>query len=290
MLSNYFKIFSRTLKKQRIYSFVNILGLAVGITCFFTLSLFVLDELSFDKFNKNADNIYRLYIDQFINNTDGCSSKTAGILGPTLLQNFPEVTNYTRIGYYGNYLLRYEDKEFREGRIYAVDSSFFDVFTLPFLEGNPKTALTKPNSLVITKSAAKRYFGNENPVGKILRKSKTYKPDYLSSETDGGQKFYNDEYEDFLITGLMKDFPKNSHFSCDFLSSMSTYKVNEFWLDGWYSTYIVLKPGTNTIEFETKLWLKQQLRKIGFRYIKEYQLSYALLPWQKHVVFVATKV
>ena len=149
-----------------------------------------------------------------------------------LAQNFPEVQTYTRIGYFGPRTFLYKDNEYRTGSIYAVDSTFFDVFTLTFLEGNPETALNNPNTLVLTETAAKKVFGNQNPIGQTLR-------------TDSGK--------DFLVTGLIKDFPKNSHFSCQILESMSSHNVNHNWLDIWYSTYIVLKKGTDEVAFQKKL-------------------------------------
>ena len=248
MLKNYFRIAVRNLRKDKVFSFINIAGLAVGIACFLTLSLFIMDELSYDSFNKDADQIYRVIVKQNINGIENTNSKTPGPLGPTLLNQLPETINYTRIGYFGQYRLRYKDKVFNEGNIYTVDSSFFDVFNLSFIEGNPKTALIRPNTMVLTETTAKKYFGNENPVGKTLIVERSFKADYLNQE-----KNYVDRNENFLITGLIKDFPQNSSFRCNFLSSISTYDINKYWLDLWYSTYIVLKKGTNPKEYEKKL-------------------------------------
>ncbi len=248
MFLNYLHVAFRNIKKDKISSVINIAGLAVGITCFLTLSLFILDELSFDRFYKNSDRIYRVYIEQLISGKENNNSKTPGLLGPELARQFPEVQNFTRIGYFGQYLFRYKDKVFSQGNIYGVDSSFFDVFSLQFIQGNPKTALTKFNTLVLTETAAKKYFGDENPIGKTLIVEKSYKADYLNQVEN-----YHDKSENFLITGLIKDFPTNSHFSTEFLTSMSTYEINRYWLDLWYSTYIVLREGTNPGDFEQKL-------------------------------------
>ena len=236
------------MKRDKIFSFINIAGLAIGIVCFLTLALFILDELSYDNYNKNADQIYRVIVKQNINGIESINSKTPGPLGPTLLEQLPETVSYTRIGYYGQYRLRYKDKVFNEGNIYAVDSSVFNVFTLSFIEGDPRTALVNPNTMVITETAAKKYFGNANPLGKTLTVERSFKADYLNQD-----KGYVDRNENFLITGLIKDFPRNSSFRCNFLSSISTYKINKYWLDLWYSTYIVLKKGTNAGEYEKKL-------------------------------------
>jgi len=234
MLKNYLKIALRNILRFKTYSLINIIGLAVGVACFITLFLFITDELGYDAYNKDADRIYRVYVKMSINGKESLNAKTSAPLGAALAHDFPEVINFTRIGFFGNHVFRYQDKEFREWRIYTADSTFFEIFSLNFLAGNPKTALDQPNSIVITKSASQRYFGDENPVGKTL------------NEAGVGS---------FIITGLVKDFPKNSHFSCDFLLSMSTYKEtrNQKWLSLGYSTYIKLKKGTDPAVFEKKL-------------------------------------
>ncbi len=260
MLKNYFKIAFRNLIRKKVFSFINIFGLAIGMACTILILLWVQNELSYDKFNKNFDQIYRIVVNQNINGIENTNSKTPGLLGPTLLNQLPETVSYTRIGYFGQYRLRYKDNVFNEGNIYAVDSSFFNVFTLSFIDGNPKTALTRPNTMVVTETAAKKYFGNENPVGKTLIVEKSFKADYLNDYPNQDKK-YIDRSESFLITGLIKDFPKNSSFRCNFLSSISTNNINKYWLDLWYSTYIVLKKGTDPKKYEKKL------EKIVYTYV-----------------------
>ena len=234
MLANYFKIILRNLFRQRIFSFINIIGLAVGITCFIMLTLFVLDEFGFDKFNENADRIYRVCISSDINGNASNTSKTAAPMGETLKNEFPEVANYARIGYFGQYDLRYKDKIFREGDIYTADSTYFEIFTLPFVYGNSQTALVKPNSIVISEDAANKYFGNDNPLGK---------------------QFIVNDTTTFNITGVMKNFPKKSHFSCNFLLSSSTYPQTQSqnWLNSQYTTYVLFKQKINPEAFEEKL-------------------------------------
>lgn len=248
MLKNYLLVAYRNLVRNKTFTIINIAGLAVGIACFIALSLFILNEFSYDRFYKNSDRIFRIYKKSNINNFEENSSKTPGKLGPTLFNDFPEVQAYTRIGYYGAYNFRCGDRTFTEWSIYAVDSSFFSVFSLSFIEGNPQTALTSPNSIVITESEAKKYFGNENPVGKTLTVNKAYTAEYLTRNGN-----YRDSCKQFLITGEIKDFPKNSSFRCNMLTSLSTYPVNQSWLSGEYSTYVMLKRGTNPAMFEKKL-------------------------------------
>lgn len=234
MLSNYLKIFARTLSRQKVYSFINIAGLAIGITCFIILSLFVLDEFGYDKSYKNGDQIYRVVVYSRFKGQESRNSKNAAPLGATLKNDFPEVITYARIGYFGQHNIRFNDKAFRENDIYTADSTYFDIFSLPFVYGDRKNALKNPNSIVISETASKKYFGNENPVGKT---------------------FAVDDGDSYLITGVMKDFPKKAHFSCNFLLSMSTYpETNEQnWLGLEYTTYLMLKKGTDPKEFNSKM-------------------------------------
>ncbi len=234
MLLNYFRITYRNLLTNKGVSAINIIGLSLGIACSIVLFLFILDELNFDTYNKKASQTYRLYVHSSINNEESNNSKTAPPAGPALVQMLPEVLTQTRIGYFGGHDLRYKDKIFKENRIYTVDSTYFDVFTLPFIHGNPSIALKNPNSIVLTETMASKYFGLENPTGK---------------------SFLVDGTNSYQITGVMKDFPDKSHFRCDFLLSMSTYpKVNQQdWLQGDYSTYIVLKDGADPTRVERKM-------------------------------------
>ncbi|HSR18584.1 MAG TPA: ABC transporter permease [Ignavibacteriaceae bacterium] len=234
MFRNYLKIAIRNLKKSKGNSLINILGLAVGIASCVIILLYIRNELGYDKFYKNADSIYRVYIKSSINGNESCNCKTAAPLGNTLVHNFPEVITFTRIGFFGNHALKYNDKLYRERHLYTADSNFFDVFSLPLINGNPKTVLSQPNCIVMTQSAAQKYFGNENPVGKFLSA---------------------DSQSSYMVTGVMKDFPVNSSFRFDILLSMSTYPAteNDRWLDMSYTTYIVLKKGTDPVFFQKKL-------------------------------------
>lgn len=234
MIRNYFLIAVRNIIRDKVFSAINIAGLAIGITCFLALFLFVQDELTFDRFESaiDPDQVHRVYVKIVVNGTEEVNSKTAQIIGPLLQQNYPEVKSYTRIGYFGARAFKYNDKLFRSGSIYAVDSTFFKIFALQFIEGDPESALAEPNSIVLTETAAQRIFGNESPVGKLL-------------PTESGQNF--------KVTALVKDFSRKSHFRCDYLESLSTYKVNETWSDNWFTTYLVLQPGTDVAEFDKKL-------------------------------------
>jgi len=234
MIKNYLKIAYRNIQKNKVYSAINIIGLAVGIACCIAILLYVRNELSFDKFNTNAAQIYRIGVLGRIGNTEFKNPKSPAPMGQALLRDFPDVLSYTRIRSTGFPVLRYKEKAFSEERFFEVDSTFFNVFTVKFLEGDPKTALTQPFHVVITESMAKKYFGNENPMGKILNA---------------------DHRVDWIVSGLIQDVPAISHFHYDFLGSLTSNadSRNTFWLSGNYYTYILLRKGTNPAIFQTKL-------------------------------------
>ncbi len=264
MFRNYIKIAFRNLRKNKGYSFINITGLAVGITCCIAIVLYVRNELSYDKFNKNYDQIYRIHLSGKVNGNELDMAISSSPLGAAIMHDLPEVAAYTRIRNFGPPVLRYKNKTFSEERFFDVDSTFFNVFTAEFIEGKPQNALTQPNSVVITESMAEKYFGNEQPVGKILNA---------------------DHSRDWIVTGVIKDFPQNSHFHFDFLGSLTTYEDsrNPFWLSNSYYTYIVLKKGTNPEEFQKKLdkdlrqYIEPQLEKVAgltFEQLKKSGSSY----------------
>ncbi len=234
MLKNYFRIAIRNMKKFKTFSLINITGLSVGIASCILIFLYIQNELSYDKFYKRADQIYRVELHAVINNAKFNAAVTSAPLGEELYRDYPEVIDYTRIRNFGYPVVRYKDKVFSEKKFFFADSTFFSVFSLPFIEGNPKTALSKPNSVVITESTAKKYFGSANPMGKILN---------------------TDNKKDYLITGVVKDVPANSHFHFDFMGSISTYLTqnDQNWIANNYYTYIVLRKGTNVKAFDKKL-------------------------------------
>ncbi len=236
MFKNYLKIALRNLIKNKVYSLVNILGLVIGLTCGIIIIVYVLYELSYDRFHKNAENIYRL----------GRETSTAERIireplssAPTamaLMQDFPEVANVVRFGNRGKMIVKHSDKQFYEKNIYYVDSSVFDIFTFPMISGDPKTALVKPYSVVITENIATKYFGDEDPIGKVLR--------------------FNNK-NDYLVTGIMKNVPENSHHKIDMLCSIETLYAQEVpdlnnWLAFDYFTYVLLKDKTDYNKLEQK--------------------------------------
>jgi putative ABC transport system permease protein len=234
MIKNYLRVALRNLRNYKAYSLINIIGLAVGIACCIAIMLFVRDELNYDRFNEFADRIYRPRQLALINGHDVNTALSPVAMGPAVYRDLPGVVAYTRLIKSGSTVVRYEDKTFSEERFFGADSTVFDIFTFPFVAGNPKTALTQPNTVVITESIAHKYFGNENPIGKILNTGKK---------------------DNFVVTGVIKDIPQNSHLHPDFMASLTTLpdSRNPTWLSNNYYTYFLLREGVNLVEFQKKL-------------------------------------
>ena len=196
MLKNYLKIALRNLKRHKGYSFINIAGLAIGMACCILILLWVQDELSYDRFHENGKDIYRImsYGTRYmIEGIDG----TPAPLAPAVKEEVPGIVNYARFSDIPKLVFKYGDKVFYETRGLIADPSIFEIFTFPFAQGDPKTALSEPLDIVITETMAKKYFGNENPVGKTM-------------EIEGRLA---------AVTGVIQDIPHNSHIQFDFLSS-----------------------------------------------------------------------
>ncbi len=168
MWLSYIKIAFRSLIKQRLYAFINIAGLAIGVTTCVLILMYVRYEHSYDEFNPLAEQIYRLDLQGKMGDNEFTMGLSCAPAGPTMLDDYPEVINYTRIRHTGFPVLRYEDKVFSEEQWWQADSNVFEVFEIPFVLGDPTTALTQPFSVVITERMAQKYFGNEDPIGKIF--------------------------------------------------------------------------------------------------------------------------
>jgi len=236
MLKNYFKTAWRNIRKNKLFSFINILGLSIGIAVCFIIMLYVQDELSYDKFNKNAERIARVIFQANINGGKINESVVMPPVAQTMKKDFPEVEDATRIKAYGTAKITYKDKTFKNDRLAFVDPNFFGIFTLPMIAGDAKTALMQPHSVVITKATAIKYFGNENAVGKTLGVS-------IDNKTQA-----------YSVTGIIEDIPSNSHFHFDMFGSMTGWEgaTSNTWLGSSYYTYLLLKPGTDHKKMEAK--------------------------------------
>jgi len=233
MFKNYFKIVFRNIKRHKVYSFINISGLAIGMACCFLIGLFIFDELSFDRHHKNADRIYRVGVDRRPKKQR--TSWTAPPMAQAMKSDFAEIEEITRLCLWErNTLVLYEDKQFLEKRIIGADSTVFKVFTIPLIQGNPGTALTRPNTIIITQETAQRYFGDENPVGKSI-----------------GIDRKNNLFE---ITGVIENCPRKSHLQYDMIFSMSTLDMtgSEGWMNHTFVTYLLLQKDYTPAMLEAK--------------------------------------
>jgi putative ABC transport system permease protein len=237
MLRNFLKIAVRNLLRYKFFSFINIFGLSIGIACCTVIFLFVEDELSYDRQHENADRIYRVVKD-FVND-DGSSlpdATTPPALAPALQREIPEIQNVVRLfpGWGAKYYVKYGEKKFLEENVVRADSSIFDVFTLPFVQGNSRTAFSQLKSVVINESTAKKYFGNDNPIGKSIEL---------------------DPMGPHAVTAVIKDLPRTSHFKFDFLVLTRTLRGNIDADWGFYNfyTYIKLKPKVSIATVEPKI-------------------------------------
>jgi putative ABC transport system permease protein len=236
MFKNYFKIAWRNLWKNKIYSAINIVGLAVGMAACTVIMLFVLYEKSFDNFQ--TKNIYRL---NEVQKSEGASQKVALSMfpmGPTMQKEFPEIKNFTRINWAEKLQMVNGDKRIFLPVTYLVDSTFLQLFNFKLLEGNKETVLQKPNSIILTQSSAEKLFGKKNPVGKTIMN-------------------YGDDTTSFIVTGVLENVPQNSQLQFDALFSFSTiYSRNpdlmNNWGGNWLDTYFELAPHTNVAALEKK--------------------------------------
>jgi putative ABC transport system permease protein len=229
MLRNIFKIAIRNLLKDRFYSFLNIIGLSIGIAASFLILLYIVDELSYDEFHKDSDRIYRVSVmGKFGENEVARMAVSCAPLADGLLKHIPEVETVTRIAS-GVIIFNHNEEIFKEVNMFYADSTFFDIFNFQLVEGDKKTALKDPYSLVLTEETALRYFGQEA----------------LSNGAVLGQLVKSGE-DTYKVTGIIENIPYNSHFSFDLLVSMSTYEdaLSQIWLNMRYYTYVKLNDGT----------------------------------------------
>ena len=266
MVKNWLKVAFRNLVRYKGYSFINLFGLAVGMTCAVLILLYVRDELSFDRYAPKAGSIYRLALEaQTANRGLVRTARTPPPWAPAMARDFPEVLNFVRFKTpLVSWLVGSEEREkrFHEKGFYFADPSVFEVFGLRLLRGDPATALKEPNSLVLTETAAARYFGPDDPLGKVLRIDNTY---------------------DFRVTGVVQDVPRRSHIGFDILASFESLNVLPIYGGGQYSTfernglnpdvytYLLLKDGYPPAELEKKLpgffqtYLGRQLAQANVR-------------------------
>lgn len=241
MLKNYFKIAWRNIRKNKLYSVINIIGLTTGFVSCLLIGLFVWNELTYDNFHKNGDRIAKVYMEYQFSGTLNKTDVTGTKVGPQFQRTFPQVETYVRTMKY-THSISNGMKSFEENRVLYADADFFKLFSFPLLMGNSETALDAPRKMVLTPKAAEKYFGTENPIGKTLR-------------LDGNDQ----EYE---VTGIAEESPLNSQIQYDILLSFNSLSAskNEQWKSANYHTYLLLNDANQLplLEKQVAEYMKEQ--------------------------------
>ncbi|MYA76770.1 MAG: FtsX-like permease family protein [Gemmatimonadetes bacterium] len=260
MIRNYLTVALRNLRRHKGYSAINVLGLAIGMASCVLILLYVQDELAYDQHHEKKDRIYRIAESAVITDRPIEAAVTPPSWAPVLARDYPEIESYTRIKPPGSrWLIRYEENRFYERYFIFADSSVFDIFTIPLVQGNPATALVEPHTVVLSESMAGKYFGDENPIGKVIT---------------------GDDLYEFTVTGIMRDMPRTSHFHFDFLASFATLAPNQLYYsdpddiqNGGFNhdlyTYLLLREGATREEMESRFrpfldkYLSETLQSAG---------------------------
>jgi len=225
MIKNYLMIALRNIRRHKIFSFINIAGLAVGMACFLLILLIAYDQLTYDRFHEKKDRIFRLQKSYVVEGNTFLTSRTPAPLGPALKNDLPEVTDYVRIVNYTTSVSN-EDRSFVERSLCLADPSFFEVFSFSLIRGNPTTVLQKPNSVVLTEETAEKYFGKQDPIGRTIT--------------------INEKF-DFEVTGIAKNSPYNSHLDFDLvvpfehINTLSRSDYLNYWGASNFWTYLLLQ-------------------------------------------------
>jgi putative ABC transport system permease protein len=250
MIRNYFKTAFRSLRKNRFFTLINIAGLTIGFTCCILMGLYIQNELSYDRFQQKGNRIARVIMEYSFGGKMNTGNYTSTKVAPAFKRAFPEVEEAVRM-YQDSRIVKSDDKLFNEKNFMFADSTFFSLFSFPLVKGNPSTALSGPNKIILTKSTAKKYFGDTDPVGKTLLINSTQTP-----------------YE---ITGVIADCPVNSQIRYDFLASFSSLGVNqeESYFGANYTTYLLLKDEASIAALQQKIpgFMKKELAGATNTYI-----------------------
>ncbi len=236
---NYIKTTVRTIRHQKGYSFINISGLAIGLTVCMLIFLWVMDEWSFDRFNTNASRIYRVYRDESATQEDSTSALTPPPMAAALKRDFPEIIRTTRFGSWHRQLVTYKDKSFNETRFMHVDPDFQFMFSFPLVKGDPETVLSNPYSVILTETTVAKYFGDEDPIGKILTVNNSY---------------------DVMVTGVIQNESLNSSLEFDLLSPFEILlkeSIGQDNAENWgfnsFGTYVMLEQFASAENLNHKL-------------------------------------
>lgn len=235
MLKSLIRYSIRSFKRQRSYIIINILGLSIGIACSLLITLFVINEAGYDRYNVNRDRIFRIVLNGKIGGQEVIGAFTPSIMGPTMLREVPEVEDYLRMTGRGPTIVEYDGQTFTEEGCIEADSSFFNFFTIPVIKGDPAAMLNASHKVVLTESTARKIFGNEDPLDKALK---------LGTDTVR-----------YIVTGVIGDIPPKSHFTANMITSFMTNPRYEdpIWMNNSFSTYLLIRPNASYLDVEKKI-------------------------------------
>ena len=235
MWKNFFTVALRNISRNKIFSLINVSGLAIGLASSILIMLFIIKEVSFDRFHENKQRIHRLYIDGMLGEQAFRVALTSMVMSPTFTEEIPEIENYVRFDVYSQRLIWFEGERYMEDHFLYADSTIFDVFSIKLIKGDPLTALSQPKNILITEEKARLYFGDADPLGLPLR-------------VDNDSNYY-------YVSGVIEALPENSHFFADFIASMETlnWVDEQTWFVNSIISYILLKPGADPQKVEKKI-------------------------------------
>jgi putative ABC transport system permease protein len=243
MIKNFILTTLRNIYKNKIYAFINIFGLSIGIASSIFILIFIFSELSYDKYHEKSDRIYRLYIDGNLEGTVLKGAYTAVPSGPAFREEIPEISEFCRMKETGQRVLKYENNKFLEEEFVYADSSVFKIFDLNLIVGDPEKALTEPNTMVINRSSAEKIFNRIDVLNELVS---------INADTNI-----------YRITGVMEDLPENTHLDFNMLGSYHTLdeSKNEFWLSNNLFTYLLLEKGA------VKTQVEEKIKEVSLKYI-----------------------
>jgi putative ABC transport system permease protein len=260
MLKNFFTDGLRKFRTQPGYILLNVGGLAVGLASFLFITLYVINELSYDRFHKNYENIYRVKVIGRMAGGEINQAITAAPMAQAMLKDYPEVLQAARVRRMGDWLIRFGDRKFNEEGVLFADSTFFNVFDFKLIKGDPQTALVRPKSMVLTEEFAKKYFGDLDPMGQRM---------IVEADTIL-----------YTVTGVVRNVPDNSHIKFDILASISTFPGmanGQFWVSHNFYTYIVVRDGTDKDNLQKKFqemvikYVGPQLKEVTGQTIEDFR-------------------
>lgn len=235
MWRNFFTVALRNIGRNKVFTLINVSGLAIGLATSILIMLFIMKEVSFDRFHENRQRIHRLYIDGTMGDQAFRVALTSMVMAPTFTEEIPEIENYVRFDVYNQRLIWFDGERHMEDHFLYADSTIFDVFSINMIKGDPATALSRPHSIVITEEKARLYFGDADPLG-------------LPLSVDSDSNYY-------YVSGIIESLPENSHFYADFIASMSSlnWEDDPTWFVSSIYSYILLKPGADPQKVEEKM-------------------------------------